>query len=194
MGESLLGGLPPDIRARPYTVLLTVGIILTTPFQCAGEEYLFRGLEQRLVASYIRPETLGWILATLVSSATFMWLHSAQDPWLNVYYFAFGVAASWITWRSGGLEASVAIHIVNNVISEAFMPFTDFSGMFDRSVGTGDPLVLIHVAVMVGAVALLTWQARRRGVVNRTAPGADEVGARAGGAALGWWPPDAGRP
>jgi len=184
--EYALTGLPPDIHVRPYTVLLVIGILLTTPLQSAGEEYLMRGLEQRLVASYFKVETVGWVVATIVSSLTFMVLHGAADPWLNVFYFTFGAIASWLTWRTGGLEASVAIHVVNNVLSEAFMPWTDFSGMFDRSAGSADASVLINVGVLVIAGGLLTWLARRGRVVARTAPGAEDV-ARAQAAALSAW-------
>ncbi len=181
-----LTGLPADVHVRPYTVLLAVGILLTTPLQCAGEEYLMRGLEQRLVASYFRVETVGWVVATIVSSLTFMTLHAAADPWLNLYYFSFGVAASWIGWKSGGLEASVAIHVVNNVLSEAFMPWTDFSGMFNREVGAGDPSVLIQVGVLGAAVVVLWYVARRSRIVTRTAPGAADVARAQAAVASGW--------
>jgi uncharacterized protein len=181
-----LTGLPADLHVRPYTVLLVVGILLTTPLQCAGEEYLMRGLEQRLVASYFRVETVGWVVATIVSSLTFLSLHAAADPWLNVYYFSFGVAASWIGWKTGGLEASVAIHVVNNVLSEAFMPWTDFSGMFNREVGAGDPSVLIQVGVLAAAVVVLWWMSRRSRIVTRTAPGAAEVARAQVAVASGW--------
>ena len=169
--EIALGGLPEGIALRPYTVLLAVGIVLTTPLQAAGEEYLMRGLEQRLVASYFRSDVVGWVVATVVSSVSFMLLHGAGDAWLNAFYLSFGVVAAWVTWRTGGLEAAVAIHVVNNLLSEAFLPVTDISGLFDRSAGTGDPTVLLNVAALVGATALIAWAARRRGVVAATAPG-----------------------
>lgn len=161
-----------DVRWRDYTVLMIVGILVTTPFQAAGEEYLLRGLLQRATASWFRNATVGWVASTVVGSLVFMGLHLAQDPWLNVFYFAFGVLASWIAWRTGGLEASVALHVVNNMVAEALMPFTDFSGMLDRSAGQGSPVLLVHLAVLAMVVALLAWQARRRQVVVASAPGA----------------------
>lgn len=173
--QTLLTGLPPEVRVRPYTVVMIVGILLTTPFQAAGEEYLMRGLEQRLVASYFRSDVVGFVAGALVSSLTFTALHGAADPWLNAFYFVFGGLASWLTWRTGGLEAAVAIHVVNNVVQEAMLPFIDFSGMFDRSVGAGDWTVLINVVVLAGATALLLWLGRRRGLVTTTAPGRVEV-------------------
>ena len=166
---------PQDVRWREYTVFMIVVILLTTPFQAAGEEYLMRGLQQRAVGSWFRNPVIGWVVATIVSSLTFMSLHLAQDVWLNAYYLVFGVAMSWLVWRSGGLEAAVAVHVVNNMTAEALMPFTDFSGMMDRSAGAGDATVLIGMGVMVAATALLTWQARRRGLTTASAPGRAQV-------------------
>lgn len=173
--ETALTGLPPDIQVRPYTVVMIAGILLTTPFQAAGEEYLMRGLEQRFVASYFRSDLVGFLVGALVSSLTFMALHGAADPWLNAFYFGFGGLASWLTWRTGGLEAAVAIHVVNNMVSEALLPFTDFSDMFDRSAGVGDPTVLIHLAVLLGATIVMAWLAKRRGLPRASAPGRAEV-------------------
>lgn len=183
--EIALTGLPKDISVRPYTVLLIIGILLTTPFQAAGEEYLMRGLEQRLVASYFKRQTLGWIVATIVSSVTFMLLHGAGDIWLNIMYFCFGAIASWITWKTGGLEAAVAIHVVNNLVSEALMPWTDFSHMFDREAGAADASILIQVVVLVVAAGLMWFMGRRTKVATASAPG--QVDLQAAHASMQAW-------
>lgn len=174
-GEYLLTGLPPDLGVRPYTVVMVVGILLTTPFQAAGEEYVIRGLEQRLVASYFRSDLVGLVVGGLVTSWTFMAIHGAADPWLNLLYFTLGGFLAWLTWRTGGLEAAVAIHVVNNMVGEALMPFTDFSDIFNRSAGVGDWTVLIQIAVIAATSGVLAWLARRRGIVRLAAPGRAEV-------------------
>lgn len=184
--EFALGGFPPDMRVRDYTVLMIVGIVLTTPLQSAGEEYLIRGLEQRLVASYFQHRWLGWAIATLISSLTFMTLHGAADPWLNAFYLAFGAVASFAAWRTGGLEAAVAIHATNNVLSEAFLPFIDFSGMFDRSVGKGDASVLFNILAMSLAAGLLVWMGKRATIATATAPGQADVDAAVARAQQYW--------
>lgn len=172
--EFALSGLP-ELKWRPYTVLLIVGILLTTPFQAAGEEYLMRGLQTKIVASYFKRETLGWAIAAVVSSLSFMWLHSAADPWLNVFYFSFGMVSSFIAWKTGGLEAAVAIHVVNNMLSEALMPWSDISKMFDRSAGVADASILIQVGVLLGAGGALWWLSRRMKLADRSAPGRAEL-------------------
>ncbi|WP_040161309.1 CPBP family intramembrane glutamic endopeptidase [Nigerium massiliense] len=166
---------PQDLELKWYTGLMIAGIVLTTPLQAAGEEYLIRGFLARAIGSYFRNEVVGWTIAAIVGAAVFMSLHMAADPWLNLYYFCFGLAASWMTWRTGGLEAAVAMHVVNNVLSEATMPFSDFSTMMDRSVGTGDPSILINVALMAVVAATMGWWAKRNGLPRRTAPGLSDT-------------------
>ncbi|MEL4505962.1 type II CAAX endopeptidase family protein [Luteococcus sp. H138] len=153
------------------TWLLLFGILLTTPFQAAGEEYGFRGAINRALASFFTHRWIGFVVGAVVSSTLFMFSHFAQDIWLNIFYFCFGMIACGMTLRTGGLEAAIAMHIVNNVLSEATMPFSDISDMFDRSAGAAGPSALIGVAVPLIGWALVEWQARRHKVVAATAPG-----------------------
>lgn len=168
--EALLSGFD-GLRVSPDTAFMVAAILLTTPLQSAGEEYLLRGLGQRAVAAWL-PRVAGLVVSTAVTGVIFMLLHGAGDPWLNGFYLFFAVVGSTLAWRTGGLEASVALHAVNNVVSMSFLPFTDFSDMFNRSAGTGSPVVLVQVAILGGALAVLLWRARVRGVVVRTAPAA----------------------
>lgn len=163
-----------ELGIWPHTVPMIVGILLTTPFQAAGEEYLVRGLLGRAVASWIPNPVAGFGISTVVTATVFMFLHGAGDPWLNVYYFTFGLVGSWLTWRTGGLEAAIAIHVVNNMLSEAFLPFVDMSGMFDREAGAADPTILINMAVLVIAVVVVEFLARRRSLTTRNNPGLAE--------------------
>ncbi len=162
----------PDSQVRwsGDSLILIVAIILTTPLQSAGEEFAFRGLVNRGVASWFPQERVGLVMGGLASSGLFMWAHSAQDPWLNLFYFSFGMVGAWLAFRTGGLEASIAIHVVNNVTSEWSLPFTDISGMFDRQDGSGGPQVLIFMVVPLIALGLIEWQARRHHVINRYQP------------------------
>ena len=166
----------------PHTVPMIVGILLTTPFQAAGEEYLVRGMLGRAVAAWFPSPVAGFAVSTVVTALVFMALHAADDPWLNVFYLTFGVAGSWLTWRTGGLEAAVALHIVNNMLSEVMLPFIDMSGMFDRQAGAADASVLINIGFLVGATLLIDFLARRRKLLTRNDPGRAELDAVLGGA------------
>ena len=161
-----------DMEMKPYTWFMAIGILVTTPLQCAGEEFQSRALLPRLITSIIPFRVPGLVLSALVPSAVFMYLHSAQDPWLNINYFCVALMMWWLAYRTGGIEASIALHFVNNIFSEWMLPFTDFSDMFDRSEGTGSPVVLVYVGVELILVLIVDWVARRKGVVRMSAPAA----------------------
>lgn len=166
-GEGL-SGLAPNSN----TILLAVGILLTTPFQAAGEELALRGLMARSLAAWIPNRQGGLILAAIVTSAVFVALHGAGDGWLNAFYLVFAVVACVLVWRTGGLEAAIAMHIVNNMVGEVTMPFRDISGEFERGAGTADPTILIQLGVILVALVLLLWQAKRLKLVRQSAPAA----------------------
>jgi membrane protease YdiL (CAAX protease family) len=161
-----------DLSILPTTALMIVGILLTTPLQCAGEEYAVRGVLARSLAGLIPHRLTSLIVAAVGSSLVFMWIHGAGDPWLNVFYFGVGLIMWWLAYRTGGLEASIALHIVNNLFSEWMLPFSDISGMFDRSEGTGSPIMLAYLAVEVVLILIVDFIARQRGVVRSSAPAA----------------------
>src|SRR5664280_2502074 len=162
----------PQLTWKPYSLFMIFVILLTTPLQCAGEEYGLRGLVNRLFGSYGSSRVSFWIGA-IVSSLAFMALPLAQDLYLDTFYFTFAMIACWMAWRTGGLEAGIALHVVNNVIAMAVLPFSDFSGIFNRQAGSANPMdVLPLAAVMLASVGLVEWQVRRRKPVAEAAPGA----------------------
>lgn len=157
------------LAVNPNTWFLVAAVVLTTPLQSAGEEFLIRGLLTRVVGSWL-PRAAGVIVAAVGSAVVFMSLHLAQDPWLNTFYIVFGLLASLLVWRTGGLEAAIAMHAVNNLTGMVTLPFRDISNLFDRQAGVGDPTMLIQLAVMATGVALVLWQARRRNIQRISAP------------------------
>lgn len=169
--DALTGGYT-GISWRPYSLFMIFVVLLTTPLQCAGEEYGIRGLINRLLGSYGSARISFWIGA-IGSSVVFTFLHAAQDPYLNAFYFTFGMVACWMAWRTGGLEASIAMHVVNNVLAMSVLPFSDFSSMFERGVGSANALDLAPLAlVMLACVGIVEWQVRRNKPVAIAAPGA----------------------
>jgi len=161
-----------DLHWQTSTWFMLFAILLTTPFQCAGEEFQARALLPRLVAAIVPVKGLSLALSALVPSVVFMLLHDAQDPWLNLNYFCVALLMWWLAYRTGGIEASIALHLVNNLFSEWMLPFTNISDMFDRSQGTGSPIVLVYIGVELVLVLLVDYIARRRGVIRASSPAA----------------------
>lgn len=159
--------LDPPQAARPEQwVLLMVLVVFTTPFQAAGEEYVFRGWIMQNVGGWFRNPMVGLVAAIAVSAATFALAHGSLDPWILASIAVFAVSACLATWRTGGLEAAIAIHAVNNV---GAMLLTLTFGGWDQAFISGDsegsPLpFLFDVAVQAAALALIWWQAKRQGV------------------------------
>lgn len=95
---------------------LLVVVFLTTPLQAAAEEYVFRGYLSQAVAGWVRRPESGAVLAALVSGTLFSFAHVPPDVPSFLYYFSVGLACSAVVWLTGGLEAAIALHTVNNVV------------------------------------------------------------------------------
>ncbi|GAA2803779.1 CPBP family intramembrane glutamic endopeptidase [Nonomuraea dietziae] len=91
-----------------------VVIVLLVPFQAAAEEYIFRGWLLQAFGAYIRSPWPGIVLG----SAGFAALHAYTD-WGILDVFSFGVLMGWLAVRTGGLEAPIAMHVVNNTLAFA---------------------------------------------------------------------------
>jgi membrane protease YdiL (CAAX protease family) len=108
-GEQVSGPVPS------FGWLLLV-VLLTTPLQSAAEEYVFRGYLSQTIAGWIRAPQTGALVAAVLSAALFAAAHGPQDPLTFLDRFAFGLTASAVVWLTGGLEAAIVLHAVNNVV------------------------------------------------------------------------------
>jgi membrane protease YdiL (CAAX protease family) len=95
---------------------LLLVVVLTTPLQSAAEEYLFRGYLSQAIAALFRAPRAGAVAAAVVTAALFSMAHAPPDFATFLDRFAFGLAASAVVWLTGGLEAAVVLHAVNNVL------------------------------------------------------------------------------
>ena len=164
--------VPPE-SSRPAQWLPLLIIVLTmTPFQAAGEEYLFRGWLMQNIGAYFARPIIGLVVSVTVSTVAFAAAHGSPDPWILGSIGCLAVAAGVAAYRTGGLEAAIAMHAVNNVL--AFGVVLMFGGWEEAFVGAdtqGAPAVLL-LAMLVhgGALALILWQAKRHGIQSRYQP------------------------
>ena len=142
-------------------VLVVVLVLALTPFQAAAEEYVFRGYLLQLVGSWTR---FAWI-PVVVSVPIFASGHP-YNLWGLIDVGLFGLMAAFLVIRTGGLEAGIAAHTLNNVALFVF----EALGMLNTSTG-GGPLDLIPTVVMnVLFIALVERSVRRRGIVRTRPP------------------------
>ncbi|MDP4504180.1 CPBP family intramembrane glutamic endopeptidase [Nonomuraea turcica] len=93
---------------------LTV-IVLLVPFQATAEEYMFRGWLIQAFGTLMKSPWPGIVAGSLLFAS----LHG-YTGWGPVDVFSFGMVMGWLTVRTCGLEAAIAMHVLNNLV--AFAP------------------------------------------------------------------------
>jgi membrane protease YdiL (CAAX protease family) len=159
-GIELAGGERHGGGAAPDAVAVIAVTLLTSTFQAAGEEYFFRGYLLQAVGALVRSSMVAILVTTLVftiAHGVWPW----QSPALFLDRFAFGLVAALLVVRTGGLEASIAAHAANNVVTFVFAALTNSVG---ASLGVQDApwgLVTVDVVKFVAFGAVALWVARR---------------------------------
>ncbi|MGY1735565.1 CPBP family intramembrane glutamic endopeptidase [Geodermatophilus sp. SYSU D00684] len=141
---------------------LLLVVVLTTPLQSAAEEYVFRGYLSQAIAGWIRSPRTGAVVAAVVTAALFSLAHAPGDVVTFLDRFAFGLAASAVVFLTGGLEAAIVLHAVNNVL--VFL----LAGTLGEDVATEEVpagvglLYLLVTLVSMGAYVAVVAASRRR--------------------------------
>ena len=140
----------------PHLGLTIAIVVLLVPLQSAAEEYLMRGLGLQVFGAWVR---WPWI-PVVATSAVFASMH-IYNVWGLLAVFAFGVSAAMVTIRTGGLEAAIALHAVNNVAIFLYEAVTsDSSGSAEDS---GDWLGFVtQTVILCGGYVLTTHLVERR--------------------------------
>lgn len=162
---------PNDLGATfnewtPRLTAIAVVVLLTTPLQALGEEYVFRGYLMQAFGALTRQP---WI-AVVSTSLLFALAHGVQNAPLFLDRFLFGLVAGYVVLRTGGLEAGIALHIWNNLVAFGLaLTLGDIDDTLNVSeVGWSNlPLTLTQNGVYLVLVLLV---ARRMGITSRTQP------------------------
>jgi uncharacterized protein len=150
LGEEFVSG-----PVRSFGWLLVV-VLVTTPLQAAAEELFFRGYLSQTIAGWLRGPVPGALLAAVASAALFSVAHGPPDVSTFLDRFAVGLAASAVVWLTGGLEAAIALHAVNNVVVFLLAgALGDGSARADTPGGVGTVSLLITVLALAAYVAVV---------------------------------------
>ena len=166
-GDEITGTLN-DFTSTTRDFLLVV--LFLTPLQAAGEEYAFRGYLLQAFGGLFRNGRVAITVSILGSSLLFALAHGAQDPPIFFDRFAFGVVAGTLVVVTGGLEAGIAMHVLNNFLAFGLaLAYGDMGSSLNPTGGTwwSLPTTLTQSLVYLGAA---WWLARRMGLTNRTDP------------------------
>lgn len=149
---------------------LVVVVLLTTPLQAAGEEFAFRGWIPQLIGSAVPGARAGALAGGAVSTTLFAVAHGQQDVWLFSDRFCFGAIACWLAWRTGGLEAGIALHGANNLVALLLaVGAGDLDTSLNATEGTATYLVF-DVVTLLAATVLVLWSARRARIARVSGP------------------------
>lgn len=146
-------------------VAYLVIILVLTPFQASGEEFMFRGYLTQCLGALSRQAWLPVLLTGLV----FGLFHGlGQSLPVFISRFAFGLVAGYLAIRSGGLEAGIAMHTLNNWLSLGLAAIYDQMGASLNPTGGSWwslPVTLTQSLVYLWLVLLVC---RRMGVSRTT--------------------------
>jgi membrane protease YdiL (CAAX protease family) len=155
LGEELL---PFSTDVPTYLISLLI-VLLLVPVQAATEEYLYRGVLLQSVGAWVR-----FAPVTIVVSAVLFGFSHAYDEWGIATVAVMGIGFAVVTIRTGGLEAGIAMHTVNNVAAFAVMG-TGMFGPTGITEETGGPFGFVAQVVTVALwLAGVEWFARRHGI------------------------------
>jgi membrane protease YdiL (CAAX protease family) len=135
--------LTPEVS--PNLWLMLAIILLLVPLQATAEEYVFRGYLMQMIGGWLKHPAF----AILLPVPLFMLGH-LYDIWGLLDVGVFAVFAAWLTWRTGGLEAAIVAHVINNAAIFALGEF----GLVDTNATAGSPIGVVVTGV---TLALYSW-------------------------------------
>ncbi|KAF2808616.1 uncharacterized protein BDZ99DRAFT_572450 [Mytilinidion resinicola] len=161
----ICGGLMQLVKPAgwPQLSYRNVGMSLLTaflmPWAAAAEEYIVRGLLQRITASWFVDRGTAFWVSTGITSAFFAGIHMTTSVWMNAYCVLSSVSGSLMTRWTGGLEASVLLHAVSNVVLMVPPMLAGNMGYLEDLTDKGPPGGMVVLAGL--NVAVVTWVVRR---------------------------------
>ncbi|GIG38716.1 CPBP family intramembrane glutamic endopeptidase [Cellulomonas phragmiteti] len=104
-------GTPWQPRPDGTTWVFVGLVLLLVPAQCVAEEVVFRGYLVQTLGAWLRHPAFAILLPVplFVAGHTYVGLAMVDTA-------VWAIAMGWLVWRTGGLEAAAAAHVVNNVV------------------------------------------------------------------------------
>ena len=147
------------------TALAVLAVLV--PLQAAAEEYVFRGWLLQAVGAFVRSPWFAVLPQAVLFAAAHGWGTRAGFLGLLVN----GLVAGLLTIRTGGLEAAIALHVLNNLLAfGASAAVVD--GLTSDETAADAPWSLALAAMVTDLLyaALVLWLARRHKPQRLSAP------------------------
>ena len=140
-----------------FTIATFLLLTVMGPLQCIAEEYMFRGLLMQTFGGWFRIPVIAVVLQALI----FMAMHPYNLTG-KLTILVTGCMMGLMAWISRGIEASSAIHIVNNMV--AFYADGLGLGAIGSEVSSLDLVVTLIIDAVYVAVLLVL---RKKGFFDR---------------------------
>ena len=149
----LTGERVSAIAVSSSTWIVVLVAVLLVPLQATAEEFFFRGYLAQTIGGWLKHP----LFAILLPVPLFTIGHQ-YDVWGLIDVSVFAVVAGWLVWRTGGLEASIVAHVVNNTVIFVIGAF----GLVDVNSKTGSGLEVVISAVTLALYAWFVLRAAKR--------------------------------
>jgi membrane protease YdiL (CAAX protease family) len=141
------------------SALLSLALLIAVvPVQAAAEEYAFRGYLLQAVGAFLRRP---WI-PILLQAVLFAAIHGWGTPWGFADLVVFGALAGYLTVRTGGLEAAIALHVVNNLAAAGVAAALGQFTIDETAADLPWQMVLVDVPALVAYTLVVLWLAKRK--------------------------------
>lgn len=151
-------------------------IIFLVPFQSAAEEFVFRGWLVQAIGAYGPDQVTGrmqWFKALLrtpwpaivISSLAFVSAHG-YTGWAMADIFVFAMTIGWLTVRTGGLEAAISVHALNNLFAFLLPAAMGQLDGWDEQGGAPWTLLVVDVPCLALYAVAVVWLAKRNEIAR----------------------------
>lgn len=113
-------GMPQFNAGQSNAGWFILVVLVSSPLQALAEEVFFRGY---LLQAFGSMAGKAWV-GVVASSLIFAFMHGLQNPALFAHRLAFGLVSGALVLWTGGLEAGIAAHVVNNLGAFGYAIFT----------------------------------------------------------------------
>jgi membrane protease YdiL (CAAX protease family) len=153
-------------------------ILILVPFQATAEEFVFRGWLIQAIGAY-GPDGAegpgGGVRSLLrrlfrspwpgivVGAGAFVSAHG-YTGWAMADVFLFAVTVGWLAVRTGGLEAAIALHVLNNLIAFLLPAAMGHGSEWDEQGGAPWTTFAADIFCLAFYAYAITWLARRQQV------------------------------
>lgn len=157
-GDTLIK-IDPNYMTASGVIIGIIIFFIAVPLQCLSEELFCRGYLLQLCGAYIKTPVVGIIISALLFGAIHLY-----TGWSSAAIIFMGLVTAFLAWRTGGIEAPLALHCAKNCI--AFVMALSTNSQVSQSGNAGWGILAAEIVIdmiFVGIVELLMRRRAKKG-------------------------------